>query len=92
LLASGKHLTYHQISQFFLGMNETVRDILSNFIYIVRNHEFIPNGGRIYYKARSQPPMLIPMFYEYLEATGDFQFVQDNLDILEKVNINFVKI
>jgi alpha,alpha-trehalase len=76
-----------QITHFFLGMYETTRSILTNFAHVVDTIGFIPNGGRIYYLARSQPPMLIPMFYEYLEATGDIQFIQENLPILEKVII-----
>ncbi|KAI6204877.1 hypothetical protein M3Y94_00728100 [Aphelenchoides besseyi] len=66
------------------GMHDTVRSILRNFIYIVERHGMIPNGGRIYYLARSQPPLLTGMFYEYYEATGDFEFVRQNLHVLEK--------
>lgn len=74
---------------FDLGMNETAKGILGNFVNVVQRYGFIPNGGRIYYLKRSQPPMLISMFYEYLEATGDFQFVHENLETLERVSIRF---
>ncbi|EFO19502.1 trehalase [Loa loa] len=43
---------------------------------------FVPNGGRIYYLRRSQPPFLIPMVYEYYEATEDIKFVRENFDHL----------
>lgn len=69
----------------FSDMYQTAKNVLSNFAYVVDKFGFIPNGGRIYYLARSQPPMLIPMFYEYLEATGDIEFIKQNLHLLEKV-------
>lgn len=40
------------------------------------SHGFVPNGGRVYYLSRSQPPLLTPMVYEYFLATGDVDFVQ----------------
>lgn len=36
----------------------------------------MPNGGRVYYLSRSQPPLLTPMVFEYFLATGDLDFVQ----------------
>lgn len=37
---------------------------------------FIPNGGRVYYLRRSQPPLFAGMIYEYIEATKDFEFLK----------------
>lgn len=65
-------------------MNETVKGILENFLYIVKNYGHIPNGGRVYYLARSQPPLLIPMVQLYLEYTKDTQFIADNIITLER--------
>uniref|UniRef100_A0AAF5RXL3 Trehalase n=1 Tax=Wuchereria bancrofti TaxID=6293 RepID=A0AAF5RXL3_WUCBA len=45
---------------------------------------FVPNGGRIYYLRRSQPPFLAPMMYEYYEATGDIEFIKENFNHLVK--------
>uniref|UniRef100_A0A8R1TXH5 Trehalase n=1 Tax=Onchocerca volvulus TaxID=6282 RepID=A0A8R1TXH5_ONCVO len=45
---------------------------------------FVPNGGRVYYLKRSQPPFLIPMVYEYYEATRDTKFIKENFDHLVK--------
>ncbi|KIH67084.1 hypothetical protein ANCDUO_02583, partial [Ancylostoma duodenale] len=39
------------------------------------SHGFVPNGGRVYYLTRSQPPLLIPMVYDYFLGTGDLEFV-----------------
>jgi len=70
------------------GMHETTKDMISNFVYMVEKHGFVPNGGRVYYLRRSQPPMLIHMVYEYLEATGDVDYVNTILPTLEK-ELNF---
>ena len=67
------------------GMYQTTKDMIGNFVHMVEKHGFIPNGGRVYYLRRSQPPMLIPMVYEYLEATGDVDYVNTILPTLEKV-------
>jgi alpha,alpha-trehalase len=69
------------------GMVQTVKDMITNLVYLVENHGFIPNGGRVYYLRRSQPPFLIPMVYDYYEATGDIKFVNEILPTLEKVSI-----
>lgn len=55
----------------FLYSNVLFKKI-SNFF----SHGFVPNGGRVYYLSRSQPPLLTPMVYEYFLATGDVDFVQ----------------
>jgi alpha,alpha-trehalase len=70
------------------GMVQTVKDMIYNLVYLVENHGFIPNGGRVYYLRRSQPPFLIPMVYDYFEATGDIAFVNEILPTLEK-ELNF---
>ncbi|KAJ9574970.1 hypothetical protein L9F63_007860, partial [Diploptera punctata] len=65
-------------------MTETARGILENFLSMVNKYGHIPNGGRVYYINRSQPPMLIPMVYNYLTITKDIAFLKDNIDLLEK--------
>lgn len=65
-------------------MYTTVRGMLSNFVSIVDKIGFIPNGGRIYYTMRSQPPMLLPMVKVYVDATNDWNWVKENLWLLEK--------
>lgn len=37
---------------------------------------FIPNGGRIYYERRSQPPFLTLMVESYYQATQDKEFLR----------------
>ncbi|KAK9502158.1 hypothetical protein O3M35_012745 [Rhynocoris fuscipes] len=65
-------------------MTHTVRGMLLNFLSIVDRFGFIPNGGRVYYLQRSQPPLLIPMVNDYLEFTNDLGFIKDNIHLLEK--------
>lgn len=62
----------------------TARGIIANFVYMVRQYGLVPNGGRIYYTGRSQPPMLLPMVKSYMDATNDVDFLREHLDTLEK--------
>ena len=39
-------------------MYQTARGMIDNFLYMVKKYGFIPNGGRIYYLMRSQPPLI----------------------------------
>ena len=65
-------------------MFDTVKGMLINFLSIVDRYGMIPNGGRVYYQQRSHPPLLIPMFESYLEASDDLPFLEEYIDILEK--------
>nr|CDJ97654.1 Glycoside hydrolase domain containing protein [Haemonchus contortus] len=66
------------------GMTDTTKSMLMNFAHIVNTYGFIPNGGRVYYLRRSQPPLFIPMVYEYYLATRDTNFIREMLPIMEK--------
>ncbi|KAI6179725.1 Trehalase [Aphelenchoides besseyi] len=68
----------------FSEMFETAKGVILNLIYMVDHHGFVPNGGRVYYLIRSQPPLLTAMVYEYFLSTGDLQFVMEVLPLLEK--------
>ncbi|XP_037944957.1 trehalase isoform X1 [Teleopsis dalmanni] len=64
-------------------MYSTARGMLENFLSIVKRFGFIPNGGRIYYATRSQPPLLTAMIKSYVDFTQDEKFALDALEILE---------
>ncbi|XP_022782263.1 trehalase-like [Stylophora pistillata] len=66
------------------GMKDTVKGMIDNFIQLVNTYGFVPNGGRIYYTNRSQPPFLIPTVGLYLNKTGDVDYVKSILNALEK--------
>ncbi|PHH69441.1 hypothetical protein CDD80_6737 [Ophiocordyceps camponoti-rufipedis] len=47
------------------------RDMIDNFLDLIDQFGFIPNGARIYYLDRSQPPMLTQMVRLYLDFEPD---------------------
>ncbi|XP_055694077.1 trehalase isoform X1 [Lutzomyia longipalpis] len=61
----------------------TVKGMLSNFLEIISRFGFIPNGGRVYYSQRSQPPLLAGMIKAYLEFTNDEEFAIQAVPLLE---------
>ncbi|XP_072382770.1 trehalase-like [Diabrotica undecimpunctata] len=65
-------------------MTETVRGVLENFLSIVERFGFIPNGSRVYYLNRSQPPLLAMMMGKYIDQTGNKTWLEKHVDTLEK--------
>lgn len=65
-------------------MHQTALGMLRNFQYLVQNLGLIPNGGRVYYKQRSQPPFFIPMVKLYVDQTGDYNFISESIVAMEK--------
>lgn len=65
-------------------MDTTVKGMLDNFISLIKQYGFIPNGARKYYLNRSQPPLLSFMAYEYIKKTQDITWLKDNLQWLDK--------
>ena len=45
---------------------------------------FVPNGGRVYYTTRSQPPLLTWMVSEYYRVTEDSSLLRDILPRLDE--------
>ncbi|KAG1835758.1 glycoside hydrolase family 37 protein [Suillus subalutaceus] len=62
---------------------DTVNATLQNFMDEIEGFGFIPNGGRIYYLNRSQPPLFIHMVYDYVNVTGDTSILQRALPLAE---------
>lgn len=58
--------------------------MLENFLSIINRFGFIPNGGRIYYSERSQPPLLTGMIKSYVDKTNDIAFMSEAVPILER--------
>ncbi|XP_018521004.1 trehalase [Lates calcarifer] len=65
-------------------MTDTAYGMIQNFLYLVNRYGFIPNGGRIYYERRSQPPFLTQMVESYYQVTKDKDFLRAALPALEK--------
>ncbi|GLH06775.1 Trehalase [Gryllus bimaculatus] len=77
--------TYWVVRGLILSdMTSTIKGILENFFYLLDNYGIIPNGARVYYLQRTQPPLLTPMVYEYYQATKDAAFVRDHIALLER--------
>ncbi|EFP05449.1 CRE-TRE-3 protein [Caenorhabditis remanei] len=69
-------------------MYNTTKSMIRNLATMVDQHGFVPNGGRVYYLQRSQPPLLSAMVYELYEATNDKDFIAELLPTLLK-ELNF---
>lgn len=65
-------------------MPVTVKGMIENFLSMVERFGFVPNGGRVYYLSRSQPPLLIPMVEKYYDYTKDREFLKQNIAVLDK--------
>ncbi|XP_044731544.1 trehalase-like isoform X2 [Chrysoperla carnea] len=65
-------------------MPDTARGVIENFLWFVEKYGFVPNGGRVYYAERSQPPLLASMVDLYIKYTNDTKWLKDNIDTLEK--------
>lgn len=44
----------------------------------------VPNGGRVYYSQRSQPPLLTLMAWEYYQKTGNLSVITEILPNLKR--------
>ncbi|KAG2368678.1 Six-hairpin glycosidase-like protein [Suillus spraguei] len=66
---------------------DTINATLQNFMDEIEDFGFIPNGGRIYYLNRSQPPLFIHMVYDYVNVTGDTSILQRALPLAESATL-----
>ncbi|KIJ54488.1 glycoside hydrolase family 37 protein [Sphaerobolus stellatus SS14] len=62
---------------------DIVNSTLQNFMDEIEKFGFIPNGGRIYYLNRSQPPLFIHMLSNYVAASGDKAILNRALQLAE---------
>lgn len=62
---------------------DIVNSTLQNFMDQLEQFGFIPNGGRIYYLNRSQPPFFIHMLDKYIKATNDTSILERALPLAE---------
>ncbi|CUG02156.1 trehalase, putative, partial [Bodo saltans] len=66
------------------NLTVTARHTLDNLLWAVKEYGFVPNGARIYYQDRSQPPLLTLMVRDYVTATGDLSILTDAIDLLHQ--------
>ncbi|KAK5657080.1 hypothetical protein OQA88_3608 [Cercophora sp. LCS_1] len=60
------------------------KNIIENFLDFVETIGFVPNGARVYYLNRSQPPLLTAMVKAYLEHTNDTKILDRAVPLLIK--------
>lgn len=65
-------------------MTETAKGMIENFLSLVQKYGFIPNGSRVYYLNRSQPPLLAFMVKIYISTTNDHAWLKSIIGTLEK--------
>jgi len=65
------------------GMTVTAKGILLNAFDLIKEFGFIPNGARVYYLTRSQPPLLSEMVRYYYKHTNDLDLLRTALPHLE---------
>ncbi|CAM9594056.1 unnamed protein product [Phaeothamnion confervicola] len=66
------------------GMVQTATGIVENFLDDIDHFGFVPNGGRVYYVTRSQPPLLSEMVASVYGASRDVAFLRRCLPRLER--------
>nr|ACP28173.1 soluble trehalase [Locusta migratoria manilensis] len=68
-------------------MKDTARGIIDNFAHLVEELGLIPNGGRVYYVERSQPPMFVPMIHSYTTYVKPHEahsIIKQHIDTMDK--------
>ncbi|KAJ2455095.1 hypothetical protein EV183_001024 [Coemansia sp. RSA 2336] len=66
------------------GLVKLSQSNIRNLLALVDQYGFVPNGARVYYLDRSQPPLLTLMVKLYYEFTGDLAFVAEALPLLQR--------
>jgi len=66
------------------AFTEISRNIIENFLDFVETIGFVPNGARIYYLNRSQPPLLSLMVKSYVDYTNDTSILERAIPLLIK--------
>ncbi|KAI0009128.1 glycoside hydrolase family 37 protein [Xylariaceae sp. FL0662B] len=73
------------------SFTEISRNIIENFLDFVDQFGFVPNGARIYYLNRSQPPLLTQMVKTYVDFTNDTSILARALPLLIKEHSFWIK-
>lgn len=66
------------------SFTQIAKNIIENFLDLVETIGFVPNGARLYYLNRSQPPLLTQMVKTYVEYTNDTSILERALPLLIK--------
>ena len=64
-------------------MLTTAKYLIINLLAEASINGYVPNGARVYYLQRSQPPMLTLIINEYYAATGDLDIIRTSMPQLQ---------
>ncbi|EFY86147.1 trehalase precursor [Metarhizium acridum CQMa 102] len=64
------------------SFTEIAKNTIENFLDLVEQYGIVPNGARVYYLNRSQPPMLSQMVKLYIDHTNDTTILARALPLL----------
>ncbi|KAJ9139163.1 Trehalase [Pleurostoma richardsiae] len=93
VVAGGRFTEYYYWDSYWImeGLLRTkgaftniTKNMILNFLDLVEQIGFIPNGGRVYYLNRSQPPLLSQMVRNYIEHTNDTSILERAVPLLIK--------
>ena len=91
MVPGGRFIEYYYWDTFWMvegllssNMAGTAKCLISNFLEMVDLIGFVPNGSRIYYLNRSQPPLLVQMVDIYFKKTNDLDFLKYALNLLDQ--------
>ncbi|XP_054853686.1 trehalase isoform X2 [Eublepharis macularius] len=91
MVPGGRFIEYYYWDSFWViqglllcDLTATAKGMIQNFLYLVEKFGHIPNGGRVYYQRRSQPPLLALMMEAYLERTADLAFLNESIHLLDE--------
>ena len=63
-------------------MHATAKGVTNNLLHMVNTYGFVPNGARVYYLNRSQPPLLTSCVAVVYDATKDLAWLRQSLPML----------
>ena len=63
-------------------MRDTAKGMVYNMMHQLKSFGFIPNGGRLYYLNRSQPPMLSDCVLSLMRDQFDLELLREALPLL----------
>ncbi|KAH8729087.1 Six-hairpin glycosidase-like protein [Phaeosphaeriaceae sp. PMI808] len=66
------------------SFTQIAENMIENFLDLVEDIGFVPNGARRYYENRSQPPLLTQMVRIYVEYTQNYTLLERALPLLEQ--------
>ena len=66
------------------SFTDIAKGTIENFLDLVDKFGFVPNGARLYYLNRSQPPLLSQMVKTYIDYTKDDSILKRALPLLAK--------